>query len=75
MPDIQDKVIFVPGAASGSGGRLDRCASTARHNRAHAISRLRQPEEIAALVAARRSDRDSFIFGGCYPVDSGHLAQ
>ncbi|HKS69629.1 MAG TPA: SDR family oxidoreductase [Ktedonobacterales bacterium] len=41
----------------------------------HAIGRMGEPEEVAALVAFLCSDDASFISGGYYLVDGGYTAQ
>lgn len=41
----------------------------------HALGRLGQPAEVAALVLWLSSDQASFVSGGYYAVDGGYLAQ
>lgn len=41
----------------------------------HAMGRLGQPAEVAALVRWLASDESSFVTGGYYAVDGGYLAQ
>lgn len=41
----------------------------------HAVKRLGEPEEVAALVTFLASDEASFITGNYYAVDGGYLAQ
>lgn len=40
----------------------------------HALGRLGEPEEVAAVVAWLSSDRASFVTGAYYAVDGGYLA-
>ena len=44
-------------------------------NKLHALNRIAQPEEIAALVAFLSNDKASFITGAFYPADGGYLAR
>lgn len=41
----------------------------------HAVKRLGEPEEVAALVTFLASDEASFVTGNYYAVDGGYLAQ
>lgn len=41
----------------------------------HAMGRLGQPQEVAALVSWLASDQASFVTGGYYAADGGYLAQ
>jgi NAD(P)-dependent dehydrogenase (short-subunit alcohol dehydrogenase family) len=41
----------------------------------HALGRIGEPAEVAALVTWLASDQASFATGGCYPIDGGYLAQ
>lgn len=40
----------------------------------HAMNRLGQPKEIAAMILFLASDEASFVTGAYYPVDGGYLA-
>jgi len=41
----------------------------------HAVGRIGEPDEVAALVTWLASDQASFVTGAYLPVDGGYLAQ
>lgn len=53
---------------------LDAAALTALEGM-HALGRLGEPDEVAALTVWLASDQASFVTGAYYPVDGGYLAQ